>query len=194
MPREVRLSDRDCDFAPWYIEKACTVLECLAHSYALLRAANITEQEPKEQLETHYYIAIHNQTKLLAMSCGASWDTNDASIILEHGHDGYEIILKKYGLIELTKRERSRIEKYERYQRYIENLRRIEKYLTGPRAPNRTLIDELLMDISDKHILLRKLKNQTEALAMGHKSWLNYIEEVSPILDELINHYKRVAQ
>lgn len=163
------------DMSGWCEEKATHVVEGLARLVDYLRDR---DEIDCEAVEVALGAVLLDATKILSFASGGDWSLEDRDTIMDRGYEGYEDVAVKYGVLQETRGQRHIREVKEFAQQF-------RSLIEGPRAPNRTMLHELLARTRIDDPLVAKLVDLTEQVTMGKIDWLTFQSAALSILDRL---------
>ena len=164
---------------PWAAMKSRNVVEQLAKLIDQL-SGNSNESECLDNLSR----ALYDATKLMAEFNNADWDPADRDIVVERGYAGFEELLVKYGMLKETTEEKKR-------NQIMAAVNEMRQLLEGNRAPNRTLIHEILGPLPDDP-WIAMLKALTEQVSIDQLQWEGYQELAKDALKQIEESFEPI--
>ena len=156
-------------------EKGTNVLWSLLQ---LAQAAETTKSLGELQGDTTRLIgeALWNLTKVLSCVSEVDWFTTDRDLVLEHGEEGLEELLVRYGW--MSEKSTTRYKRMDRAMRVLDLSQR-------PRAEARTLCHDILRE-HPGHPCFNELADVLENVTQGVAPWLTFQKASQRILPPLI--------
>lgn len=163
----------------YILEKAVGSIKDLAQLAIALKNQSAGEGEIREAVEVALYHSLWDLTKVASRASGADWEIGDRNLIIDDPVHGLDQLLKRYGWISETARERERRE-------MMEFLREVRPLLSNQfRAPTRTLLNEVLMRTSVTGPTIDGLLRRLELVHQGELPWDEFRLSAISILDQL---------
>jgi hypothetical protein len=172
---EIKTSKHAYDMSSWCSEKSEHVVSDISKIISFIKNREDLPKGIKEELDFYLSSVLWDATKLLAFSCDGEWSVEDSRVILEMGYEGFEKIAIRYNLLEETAESKN--------QKSITlMLTKLNDYLCGERAPNRTYINELLDHCRIKDEVFISLSSLTNKVNMGEIDWIEYTDKAKDII------------
>ncbi|KGK81787.1 hypothetical protein DP73_21205 [Desulfosporosinus sp. HMP52] len=151
------------DVTSWCQEKTDNVVKQLANLIHVTKSSEVGANLDGD-INFLLYLALSDATKMMAFAHGANWKGEDVDLIADQGNEGYDKLKFRYGLLDITKKQRSKEE-------LTQIVIKIHEFLSGRVAPNRTFIHELLSTSEYSDPVIDDILNKIEEVTMGNLAW-----------------------
>jgi hypothetical protein len=162
----------------YILEKAVGAIRDIAHLVVTLKNPAAGEAELRKAVETALHHSLWDLTKVASAASGADWDVSDRELIINDPKHGLEQLLKRYGWITETTRERE-------CREMAAFLADVRPLLSNPSpAPNRTLLNEVLRHTSVTGPIIDHLLQRLELVHQGKLLWDEFRHSAISILNQ----------